>query len=410
MNMDQLVRDALHEQAADTMTTPPDFAGRVLAVRRRRRTRTIAGAAVATAVAVAVGVAVPMLDGGKDEPRLASQMNESDIIAHPDQTPPRDLIAAGNTALAAYYTTSTVKETADRGVTRRTYHLLDQATGKYVKTTKWSILDVAPGMRTAAVLEKGLPTKRIGLLDLLTGEVERWITVDRAVAGVSFSADGSKLVATTYSENPDQQKLAPNDSDGDGKKNDWMPPWGESYRTGFYVLDVDSGKGSWSKVTVHVDEDMPGSLNARQDFAFSNDAKLVYSGLTTEPNVQYYDFEGKEVATPANEKYLHWYVDARLSPDGKLAAGDFAGGIKTTASEINDPYTGKRLHKIPGQQLLAWVDNKRLIAFDIAPGTNEFHNRLVLVTIGSDKTVPLSGFRKGNDGAAGRWTPIFAER
>ncbi|TRO63543.1 WD40 repeat domain-containing protein [Streptomyces sp. IB201691-2A2] len=411
MNMDQLVRDALHEQAADTMTTPPDFAGRVLAVRRRRRTRTIAGAAAATALAVAVGVAVPMLDGGKDEPRLASQMNQSDIIAHPDQTPPRDLIAAGNTALAAYYTHSTVKETADRGVTRRTYHLLDQETGKYVKTTKWSILDVAPGMRTAAVLEQKLPTRRIGLLDLLTGEVERWIPVDRGVAGVEFSPDGSKLVATTYSENPDQQKLAPNDSDGDGKKNDWMPPWGESYRTGFYVLDVDSGKGSWSKVTVHDDEDMPGSsLNARQDFAFSDDAELVYSGLTMEPNVQYYDFEGKEVATPANEKYLHWYVDARLSPDGKLAAGDFAGGAKTTASEINDPYTGKRLHKIPGQQLLAWVDNKRLIAFDIAPGTNEFHNRLVLVTIGSDKTVPLSGFRKGNDGAAGRWTPIFAER
>ncbi|WP_406489337.1 WD40 repeat domain-containing protein [Streptomyces phaeochromogenes] len=410
MNMDQLVRDALHEQAADTTTAPPDFAGRVLAVRRRRRTRTIAGAAVATAVAVAVGVAVPMLDGGKDEPRLATQMNQSDIIAHPDQTPPRDFIAAGNTALAAYYTSSTVKESADQGVARRTYHLLDQKTGKYVKTTKWSFLDVAPGMRTAAVLEKGLPTKRIGLLDLLTGEVERWIPVDRGVAGVEFSPDGSKLVATTYSENPDQQKLAPNDSDGDGKKNDWMPPWDESYRTGFYVLDVDSGKGSWSKVTVHVDEDMPGFLNPRQDFAFSNDAKLVYSGLTMEPNVQYYDFEGKEVATPANEKYLNWYVDAGLSPDGKLAAGDSAGGAKTTASEINDPYTGKRLHKIPGQQLLAWVDNKRLIAFDIAPGTNEFHNRLVLVTIGSDKTVPLSGFRKGNDGAAGRWTPIFAER
>ncbi|MGW3717580.1 hypothetical protein ACWD8L_10670 [Streptomyces sp. NPDC005133] len=58
-----------------------------------------------------------------------------------------------------------------------------------------------------------------------------------------------------------------------------------------------------------------------------------------------------------------------------------------------------------GQQLL-----KRLIAWDITPGSNEFHNRLVLVTIGSDQVVPPSGFRKGNDGAAGRLTPIFAER
>jgi hypothetical protein len=403
--MDQLVRDALHEQAADATTMPPGFAGRVLAVRRRRRTRTITGAAVATVVAVAVGVAVPFLDGGKDESRLASQMNQSDIIAHPDQTPPRDLIAAGNTALAAYFTRSNVKETDDRAVATRTYRLLDQKTGKYVKTTKWSFLDVAPGMRTAAVLEKALPAKRIGLLNLLTGEVERWIPVDRGVAGVEFSPDGSKLVATTYSKNPDLLFKVDYDSDGDGKKNDWDRQFGQSDRTGFYVIDVASGKGSWSEVTGHIDD-----LNVRQDFAFSQDGKLVYSGLTSEPHEQYYDFEGKEVARPANEKYLHWFVEARLSPDGKLAAGDFAGGAKTTASEINDPYTGERLHKIPGQQLLAWADNKRLIAWDITPGSNEFRNRLVLVTIGSDRVVPLSGFRKGNDGAPGRWTPIFAER
>ncbi|MFH8470063.1 WD40 repeat domain-containing protein [Streptomyces sp. NPDC017991] len=404
MNMDQLVRDALHEQASEATAPPPDFGIRVLAVRRRRRTRRLAGAAVATAVAVAVGVGVPVLNG-QDEPRLASQMNRSDIIAHPDQTPPRDLIAAGDTAMAAYYTTRTVKETPDRGAYVRTYSLLDQESGKYVKTTKWSFLDVAPGMRTAAVLEKDLPTRRIGLLDLLTGEVERWITVDRAVASVEFSPDGTKLVATTYSKNPDLRFRADYDSDGDGKKNDWEARFGQSDRTGFYILDVDSGDGSWSRVTGHEKD-----LNVRQDFAFSEDGKLVYSGLTSEPQMQYYDFKGKEVDKPANEKYLHWFVQAGLSPNGKLAAGDFAGGARTTASAINDPLTGKRLFKIPGQQLLAWADNKRLIAWDITPGTNEFHNRLVLVTIGNKKTVPLSGFRQGNDGADGRWEPIFAER
>ncbi|MDG4863133.1 WD40 repeat domain-containing protein [Streptomyces sp. T-3] len=411
MNMDQLVRDALHEQAAEATTAPPDFANRVLAVRRRRRTGTIAGAALATAVAVAVGVAVPAMDDGRDEPQLASQLDRSDIIAHPDQTPPRDLIAAGSTALAAYYTQAIVKETADRGVSKRTYHLLNQETGKYVKATKWSFLDVAPGMRTAAVLEQGLPAKRIGLLNLLTGEVERWIPVDRGVAGVEFSPDGSKLVATTYSKNPDLRFRADHDQDGDGKKNDWDAQFGKSDRTGFYVLDVASGEGSWSKVEVPADsEGFGANINVRQDFAFSQDGKLVYSGLMSEPHMQYYDFKGKEVAKPAKEKYLHWAVDAGLSPDGKLAAGDFAGGAKTTASAINDPYTGKRVHKVRGQQLLAWVDNKRLIAWDIAQGDNEFHNGLVLVTIGSDKTIPLSGARKGNDGADGRWNPVFATR
>ncbi|MEU3793237.1 WD40 repeat domain-containing protein [Streptomyces fructofermentans] len=406
MNMDQLVRDTLIEQGAQPQTPPPDLAGRVLAVRRRRRTRRISGVAVAAVLAVAAAVAVPVLDRGGDEPRLASGMNRSDIIAHPDQSPPRDLIAAGDTALAAYYVMDMVRKTDDRAVAVRDYHLLDQRTGKYVRTTDWSVVDVAPGMRTAAVLERELPARRIGLLDLLSGKVERWIPVDRGVAGVAFSPDGDKIVATTYDENPDLRLRADYDNDGDGRKNDWMPQFGGSSRTGFYVLDVDTGDGSWARVAGGDQE----HLNARQDFAFSGDGGLVYSGLTTAPHQRYYDFAGKEADTPAKERHLHWFVDARLSPDGSLAAGEFAGGARVTASEILDPLTGKQLHKVPGQQLLAWADDDRLVAWDIEPGANEFHNRLVLVTIGSDKVVPLSGFRKGNDGAGGRWTPLFARR
>ncbi|MFJ7042709.1 WD40 repeat domain-containing protein [Streptomyces sp. NPDC101112] len=405
MNVDELVRDSLREQAAEQPPLDLGFADRVLNVRRRRRTRRIATVAAATAAVVAVAVAVPLLESGKDEVRLASEMNESDIIAHPDQSPPRDLIAAGDTALAAYYTYSTVKTSKDTAVRQRTYRILDQRNGKYVKDDRWSMVSVAPGMRTAAVLERDLPVKRIGLLDLVTGEVDRWIPVDRGVASVEFSSDGSKLVATTYSKNPDLLTRADYDSGGDGKNNDYETDH-SSHRTGFYVVDVDSWKADWSKVT----EDREGLLNARQDFSFSGEAQSVYTGLTMEPHQQYYDLKGNKVPAPPDEMYLHWSVEARLSPDGKLAAGGFAGGAKTTASWILDPRTGKNLHKVRGQQLLAWVDNKRLIAWDITPGDNEFHNALVLVTIGSDKTLPLSGARKGNDGAAGRWNPVFATR
>ncbi|MEV4862642.1 WD40 repeat domain-containing protein [Streptomyces ossamyceticus] len=407
MNVDELVRDCLREQAAEQPPLEPGFADRVLNVRRRRRTRRLATVAAATAAVVAVAVAVPLLQSGKDEVRLASEMNKSDIIAHPDQSPPRDLIAAGDVALAAYFTYSTVKTSKDTAVQQRTYRILDQRTGKYVKDNRWSMVSVAPGMRTAAVLERDLPVKRIGLLDLLTGEVDRWIPVERGVAAAEFSSDGSKLVATTYSKNPDLLTRQDYDLDGDGKKNDYEPDRSTSHRTGFYVVDVDTGQADWSEV---VTDDEDGLGNARQDFAFSGDAESVYTGLTTEPHQQYYDLKGNEVQAPPNEKYLHWFVEARLSPDGKLAAGDFAGGAKTTASEIIDPYTGKRVYKVRGQQLLAWVDNKRLIAWDITPGDNEFHNALVLVTIGSDRTLPLSGARKGNDGAAGRWNPVFATR
>ncbi|MFF3309669.1 WD40 repeat domain-containing protein [Streptomyces sp. NPDC002952] len=408
MNVEELVRESLREQALEQPPLGPEFADRVLAMRRRRRTRAFASAAAATAAVVTVAVAVPLLGSGKDEVRLASEMNRSDIIAHPGQTPPRDLIAAGDTALAAYYTLHRVERSAKTAVNTRTYSLLDQKTGKYVKTAKWSFVSVAPGMRTAAVLEKKLPAKRIGVLDLLTGKVERWIPAARGVGSVEFSPDGGKLVATTYSENPDLVYKADYDSDGDGKKNDWMPSYDQSHRTGFYVVDVGSGTSSWGGVEKETSES--GGVNPRQDFSFSADAGLVYSGLTSEPSEQYYDLKGNKVPEPAKEKYLHWYVQARLSPDGKLAAGDFAGGAKTTASEILDPYTGKRVAKVHGQQLLAWVDNKRLIAWDIEPGTNEFHNRLMLVTIGSDKVVPLSGFRKGDESGGGRWTPVFARR
>jgi hypothetical protein len=436
VNVDELVRDSLREQAAEQQPVGPGLADRVLSARRHRRVRTLTSVAAATAAVVAVAIGVPQLvsggdgapsqrsgreaapparfsefhvaipDSGKDDVPLASKANRSDVIAHPDQSPPRDLIAAGDTALAAYYMTHTAKETADKGVSERTYWILDQRTGTYVKDLRWSYVDVAPGMRTAAVLEHRLPAKRIGLLDLYTGKVTGWIPADRGVAGVSFSPDGSKLVATTYRAHPDTMERAPNDADGDGKKDDWFPKWfGASDRTGFYILDLSSGAGSWAPVKPTGDR-----LSFRQDFDFSTDGKLVFSALVSTTREQFYDFKGHKVAAPPKEKYLNSSVKARLSPDGSLVAGDFAGVGVTTASAILDPLTGKRLHTIPGQQLLAWAGNKRLVAWDIAPNDMEFHNHLVLVTIGDKKTIPLSGFRHGNDSSPGRWEALFADR
>lgn len=327
-------------------------------------------------------------------------MNRRNAVRFPGQTPPRDLIAAGGVAPAAYCTETNVKLSATHHADVRTYWLLDARTRTYEKT-KWSFVAVAPGLRTAAVLERSLPARRIGLLNLLTGRVERWIPVDHTVGAVAFSPDGRTLVATTYKKNPDLHVTL------SGNQSSRWPNYQEPGRTGFYVVDVASGAAArWSEVS---SGDGSG-LNDRQDFGFSHDGKLVHTGFTTAPGQHFYDFRGNRVQAPANEAHLPWYVDARLSPDGRHAAGDFAGGAKTTASEILDPVTGRRTTTVRGQQLLAWVDNKRLIAWDITPGSNEFHNRLVLVTLGSDKEVPLSGFRGGEDGAAGRWTPVFATR
>jgi hypothetical protein len=329
---------------------------------------------------------------------------EKKTKAHPDQSPPRDEISVGGTTLAAYFIPETVKKSADTAVYERTYHLLNPRTGKYAKAADWSWVAVAPGGKTAAVLERDLPASRIGLLDLTTGKVERWIQVDHGVGGLSFSRDGRKLVATTYSQNPDARVKTEGDVE-------WSPEWTSS-RTGFYVLDVASGKGSWNEVKLGAAAGALGGsvLNSRQDFALTDDGRHVWAGNPMgDIGKEFWDLDGEKVSTPAADKYLEWYVDAGRSPNGELVAGEFAGRKWKTSSWVRDAMTGERT-EVRGQQLLAWVGDKQLIAWDIGKNDkNEFHQRLVLVTIGSAKEVPLSGFRAGNDGDAGRWEPVFAQ-
>ncbi|KPI12920.1 hypothetical protein OK074_2416 [Actinobacteria bacterium OK074] len=413
MNLDELVRDSLREQAQDAPSVPPGLADRVLALRRRRRNRTIAVVAVATAAVVAVAVGVPMLNSGGQDVRPASRMNRSDIIGHPDQSPPESLIAAGDTALGAFYVTKNVKQPNGDTILTRTYGLLNQKTGTYRKTDKWGFVAVAPGLRTAAVLGRQLPTGRIGLLDLTTGKITRWIEVGHGpggLAGLAFSPDGKKLVATTYAKNPDRS-FADHPVNLNGKE----VPGPVLSRNGYAVVDIATGDYSWLKVPISKEERDFGFGNSREDFAFSADGSLVYVNTMTKPYREFYGLEdGVKVPVPASEKYRLPSVEAGLSPNGKLVAGDFAGSGDEIAAAVNDAKTGKRVAKVPAQQLLAWADDKRLIGWGCDPkkcsGTGEFHNQLILVTIGTGRVVPLSGFRKASDDYPGRWVPLFSSR
>ena len=398
-----VMRGALRDQADGQSPMAPGFADRVLAVRRRRRSRRIASVAATAAAVIAVAVAVPLLDSGTQDVRPSGGVRQTSVTPHPDQSPPRDMIAAGRVALAAYYTTRTVEQSADRAVSERMYWLLNPGTKKYAEDDRWSYVAVAPGMRTAAVLERNLPVPRIGLLDLASGQVKRWIPVDRPVAGVEFSTDGRKLIATTYSENPDRRVKI------EGSQG-WDAPFMESDRTGFHVIDVASGTSSWAGVKVGGGAHNPDVfLNSRQDFAFTRDGRLAWSGMPTEPGEKFYDFTGREVPAPALERYRDWSVDAGVSPDGQLVAGQFAGRKWKTSSFVLDARTGKQ-REVRGQQLLAWADANSLVAWHIGRDGNEFHERLVLVTIGGEKTIPLSDFRSPKDNTKGRWEPVFAER
>jgi hypothetical protein len=147
VNVEELVRDSLRELAVEQQSAGPGFADRVLAVRRRRRTRRLVTVAAAAATVVAVSVAVPVLDSGRDDVRPASVPAGDGTSAHPDQSPPRETIAAGRTALAAYYTAEPVAQTKNKATLQRTYWLLDPDTGTYKKDTRWSYVAVAPGPR-----------------------------------------------------------------------------------------------------------------------------------------------------------------------------------------------------------------------------------------------------------------------
>ena len=387
MNLEQLVRETFHDLTEDAPRPVPDFADRVLRVRRRRRIRTLAAVAAATAAVIVAAVAVPALDrqhGPQSVP--ASTSDSADVVGHPDQSPPRDLIAAGRTAVSAYYTTKwTVVSGSGSKATRTlhyTWHLYNTTTGRY-ESVPWAYLDVAPGMRTAAVLEGPLPSKRVGLLDMTTGKVTRWIALARPAGGVTWSPQGDKLAVTTYSGVP-ETIVGTEDSHRQVMS-----------RTGYYVVDTASGSRTYHELP----QGREG--NMREDMRWSRDGSLVVSD-SGKDTTTYYDLQGVQQPAPQGEMDGGGFW-AGMSPDGRLYAG-YDGVI--------DMATGAVVGKPPVQDLKAWADNDRLIAWgcDSTCG-NEFHNRLVLVDVSGKHVTVLSGYLQGKtDTDSSRWTPLFTKR
>ncbi|WP_037668488.1 hypothetical protein [Streptomyces griseus] len=82
-----------------------------------------------------------------------------------------------------------------------------------------------------------------------------------------------------------------------------------------------------------------------------------------------------------------------------------------SCSSILDPRTGKEITKVRGGHLLAWADDRRLIAWERTTSLEErYLARLVLVTIGSDRVKPLSGVREESSEIRQEWEPVFAQR
>ena len=373
---------------------------------RRRKVRRFVVAGTA-AILVGAGITAALATTGDDAPERPVS-KPAGMVAHPDQSPPRELIAAGKVAVSAYYTVRVEKRAHGDGALAYTWSLLNSTTGRYEKTD-WAWLDVAPGMKTAAVLERGLPVNRIGLVDLSTGKVGRWIKTDHGVGGVQFSPDGKRLVATTYDANPDGLF-----KDASYRLNGKVVPGPKPSRTGFYVIDVASGRADFTARPPRKDDHGFVVGGGRQDLGWSRDGTLLWEPWDTKVGRVFYRVDGEEVPAPKSEKELR-SPQAILSPDGKLVTGQYAGDGDQIVSEVLDVRTGKRDALVPGQQLLAWADDDWLIAFrcdpeQCEPGKGEFRNQLILASLDGKSVIPLSGFRTSSLSDASRWNPILSSR
>ncbi|EFL22361.1 LigA protein [Streptomyces himastatinicus ATCC 53653] len=381
MNADQLLRDTLREWSEETSAPAGrDLASRALRRRRnrsRRRIATATGAAVLALLAGGAAVVVPMLEGPQNV-HLSGPAPAPDpdrVLAHPDESPPRHLVAAGDLAVSAYRTGETPEKAYD-------WYLYDTGKQRYEKTP-WGALDVAPGMKAAAVLEKTLPTSRVGILDLRTGKVAQWVPLDHEAGGVSWSPDGTRLAVTTYSGDPDVEATPANRETAPG-------------RTGYYVIDIETGDKRYRP--------LPASIGGRSDLGWSRDGtRLADPAPTRGPYLAYYDIQGRPAGTPPYEGL--GATDAGRSPDGRYyATGDGRTG------EVKDARTHRRVGDGFTGAPLAWTSDDRLLRWGDCGDdcTDDRYERLVLTDPEGGTTVPLTGFRASE--GHGAWEPLITRR
>ncbi|MES4902795.1 MULTISPECIES: hypothetical protein [unclassified Streptomyces] len=393
MNADQLLRDTLREWAEET--PPPagaDLAGRALQRRSRRRATALTVTAAAFAL-LAGGVAVPVL-AEHDQPAQSgpAQRMPSDVSAYPRESPPRHLIAAGDVAVSAYQADRKTRK--QDGVERTTYtwYLYDPGTQRYEKT-RWGWLDVAPGMRRAAVLEQTLPASRVGILDMTTGKVTKWIPLKHKAGGVKWSPDGKRLVATTYSGYPDSEP-----SPGSGEEHT------APVRTGYYLVEVASGRTRYRPMGVHNGDAVITS--GRTDVTWSRDGRLLLVRYSPDAaGDTWYDLEGR-VSQKAPSYEGADAPPAGPSPDGRYyTVGD---GWKATVKETR---THRTVGAEYGGMALAWADSDRLVRWDCPPDaycTRGLGERLVLTDVKGRIKVPLTGSRY--DDSPQDWEPLITRR
>ena len=346
MKFETLIKDTYEDWSAEARV-PAGLADRALRGRTRRRVLRVGLATGTAALLAGAGVAIVAQTGGTPRQAPVPRIDTRPVAMSSDTTLrtdlgnsfPRHLVAAGHTAIAAYYT-GHADSAGGAKAYRRTWYLYDPASDVYEKTP-WAYLDVQPGMHQAAVLES-TPAARVGILDMGTRKIVRWIPVANKVGGVAWSPDGRRLLLTTYNADPDVYK-----------------GWGTSPRTGFYVVEGGSRLGAFHSLPA--DNASPlHDPNRRQDFGWSRSGTLIR--VRTDPLKAFYDLNGRRRAAPAHE--ADYGEVAGLSPNGKLFLKP--GPVPGPAVTVKNVGTGKTVAVLPIEQARAWADDSHLFAIGCA--------------------------------------------
>jgi hypothetical protein len=310
-------------------------------------------------------------------PLTQSGSGNTTISAHVNESPPVHLIAADDVAVSAYYL-----ESHGAGGTKLTWYLYNTGAAIYERTA-WSFLDVEPGLGLAAVIPSIHPETRIGIVDMATGNVIRWIPTDRPVGIVRFAPDGTKLVATTY--------------DGD--------PGNGGAVTGFIIVDLTNGYQTDVRSPVGDQHSFPAGAHWTYNGAY------VFLEASATAQSFFYTASGQLTAPPAHADALSYEFGngANVSPDGTLAVTDRFPGSPTGVVQLA---SGSVAGTQPVESLEGWANNSSLIAWGCAPGcSNENHQRLVLVSLDGKDITPLTGYVQGKtDVSPDQWRVLLTSR
>ncbi|MGP4104034.1 hypothetical protein [Nonomuraea sp. KM90] len=361
---------------------PHDLADRAL---RRRAWPPVAATVLAAGLAVVVAVLAVGLRGQDTTVRPANGMGvpvrpkvtSVDVRADIENAPPKKFVAAGNVAVSAYFTTWLEKLPNNAERLRRTWHLYDPRTDGYEKTA-WAWLDVAPGLQLAAVLQGEKIGRRVGILEMNTRQILTWINLKHDVGSAVWSPDGTKVLATAYSQYPEQSRKRMG-KDSFSIENFASP------RIGYYIIDVATGEAIYHPLPPLGRDGQPGNMNGRQDLGWSLDGSMIWEPTDTMPDRLWLSLDGTRQNDPAGDQYIEYSPWSKVSPDGKRVLG----------RDMPPSISGRQVVL----QRLAWADNDNVLALGCA-GTcgSEFNNGLVLVSADGNRGIQLTASRgRGGD-------------